>query len=289
MGSSYYTDSDIAALPNTSLLKKYASSIHQIAAQTSPYPQGTTGFDTFLGECQAWLPTRNINYFKKTAGDCPPFVSSGANPVLLGPQGGVAALQVSGAIASNLPTIGASSIAKAVPIVGDAIGAVIGIFTDIVQHHAIAVKAEQDTLCNVAAAFNSVIGSIDSAVYYGQASVAQGVDAVRNIATQLKASIDQSIKNEVGNSGSNYKGILDAQVLFAQLLYTDISPKAQIAAPGTPSNTAPANADQAIANFTSSLGVGTGSPAVSSISGPSWEGVALIAAVVVVAILLVKK
>lgn len=273
----YITDAEIAALPDVSLLKYYNGQLKQIAAATSPYPGGTTGYDTFFGEVQAWLPSRTLPYFKKTPGDCPPFQSTGASPLQFGPQGGVAALSI------------ASAGVNVIPVVGQAIGAVLGLFSSIVQHHAIAVANEQQTLCNVSSAFNSVIGQIDTAVYNGTATVEEGVSALRSIVTQLKASIDQTIKNEIGNSGSNYKGILDAHVLFAQILYKDLSPR-YIATPAVPTVQAPASSSIALANFTSSLGAANGSvPVSASLSGPSWGTVGLIAAVGVVILLLVVR
>jgi hypothetical protein len=172
------------------------------------------------------ITARHIpDYYKSSPGDC------GAPPQL----GSLGIVQEAGSFAS-LGVAGAqigASIAKASISALPLVGAAIGIFEAAYQlgfgHHAAAVKAEQNTLCNAVPLANQYMDQLDAAYRKGQLSGAQlnaalealfakFVQLVQGIIKPQPFAIQTAEQQHICNAACVYaralRGIIDAKTRF---------------------------------------------------------------------------
>jgi len=104
--------------------------------------------------------------------------------------GGAAAAAAAGGAAGA-----AAGVASVIPIIGPIIGAIIGLFALIFEHHAMAVKNEQDTLCAAVPAANNYLDIIRQAVEDGTSTPAVGIAALNSLGTDFQNAVG-SIRKE---------------------------------------------------------------------------------------------
>lgn len=104
------------------------------------------------------------DYYRKTPGDC-----GGATVGTpgLSTQLGIATAQATAQAATGAIKVGTTAL-NAVPVVGSVISSVVSLITAPFQHHAQAVKTEQDTLCIAVPDANNFLALVDQYVTAGQ-------------------------------------------------------------------------------------------------------------------------
>lgn len=120
-------------------------------------------------------------------------------------------------------------LAKAIPIIGDAIGIVTDIIGAFAQHHAAAVALEQNTLYSVEPSANQALDQLDAAYRQGQISGAQMKTALEELYRNFVAALAMiaqpatfdpatTIASHHCNAGCTqeraFRGIIDAMELF---------------------------------------------------------------------------
>lgn len=169
-------------------------------------------------------------------------------------QTGSFALGVSGQAADTA----ASMIAKgsnAIPIIGSAVSAFTSIISSIIQHHAIAVRNEQQAECAVAQITAETIPQIDAVVASGQLTAQQGIQAHAQMVSQCKQIL--APVSGVGdashpcNAGCVFGFALDGLQMFAEVYYMELTPLSTTApvAPATWSATPPNSTQKAFTDY----------------------------------------
>jgi len=140
------------------------------------------------------------------------------------------AAQITG-VASQAGVTAVDMIAKgssAIPIVGAAVGIVDSIVGAILAHHVQAVANEQQAECAVLQITAQGIPTIDKAVYTGQLTAQQGIDAHSRIVAQCKSILAPVSGAGSGghpcNAGCCFGYWLDCLQDFAETYYVDLAP-----------------------------------------------------------------
>lgn len=198
------------------------------AAAASSKPSGTK--PEYVIGCEAMLRAGGLIYWKTNPGDCPaPQAPSG---ITSGQIAGLSGQAASGVV-SGFAAVGALSGAATLGI-GTAISVAVGGIEAIFQHHDVAVKNEQATICGVAGYFNQAKTQIDAAVRSGQISPDAGVTYLTQVANQAKSGLASILKS--CNAACYYQGFCQAFINYARTWYDFIAPNTGVhpQAPGGP-------------------------------------------------------
>lgn len=127
---------------------------------------------------------------------------SGANPAECAKAGNASSVKGSltkagSGIALNLVTAGTVA-GPAAPFV-IAAGAILGVFSAIFNHHALAVAREEGTLCAAVPAANAAVGAIDGAVQSGQISPDVGAASLQNVLSEFDSTVAPIRKMDSGH------------------------------------------------------------------------------------------
>lgn len=184
----------------------FAAIYPQITARNKPSGLPSPDFDN---EAEACLRFRGLIYWKQTPGDCGSWTSrTSAIPTNASTTSQADVENISDAAISHIPVIG---------------GIIAAIFGGIFQEHEQAVQAEQTNICNVSLSANASIYSIDAAVAAGTITAAEGISAMQQVATQLIAQLQQTVKTPT-DASVYYQGFLRAHVDFANTYYAALAP-----------------------------------------------------------------
>ena len=133
-----------------------------------------------------------------------------------GPSGAQITTMVSGAgttLAMTIPAIASGPFAPFV-LAG---AALIGLFTQLFQHHAQAVKKEQATECAAVPAFNDASVAIQGAVSSGTVTPQQGISALAQLLSEFQAQISPIMHNDASNCNAGCVWYKCAQAAVAGL------------------------------------------------------------------------
>lgn len=268
-------------------------------AQAAIAASGQTGRVVLSGNVRAYVPgTSNCS----ASG-----ISGAARDVgLVGQAGGLA---LTGAVQTGLITAGPATFGITVAIAG-----LVGLFSTLFNHHAQAVKKEQNTLCTAVPAANNYLDIIDQAASSGQVDAQHALAALDSLSGDFHSAVSGIYKS--CNAACVMQMCLDAAIAAEKQKYQALAQQQQAAAaaqaaappqpaaPTTPVTAPPAPSSPAVVparpNVVSSVpapGATTSSSYASFYSGaapaapptsalPSWWPVA---AAAVVGFLLVRS
>jgi hypothetical protein len=177
-------------------------------------------------------------------------------------------------VASKIVSAG-STIAAAIPIIGFAISGILDIFTAIFEHHAQAVKQEQQLGCAGIQAANNAFAVIAEGVSNGQIDPADAATALPTIVQNARSYMAPSIQNNPCNADCEAAVLIDAIAIYWAAQYqqlaaqnaanaTDAAAQAQTLTPA--SSLSPGSVPVSASTGTTSTGastaaVTTGNPA----------------------------
>jgi hypothetical protein len=160
-------------------------------------------------------------------------ISGGARD--LGLAGSAAGLALTGAIQTGLVAAGPMTLGISI-----AIASIVGIFSTILNHHAQAVKKEQNVLCSAVPAANNYLKIIEQGVQSGLATPQQGIDALNSLVRDFTNAVSSIEKN--CNAACIMTEELQAVVLVKQSEYQDMIAAQQAQAQAAAAAQAAANA-----------------------------------------------
>jgi hypothetical protein len=134
------------------------------------------------------------NYEPGTSSCAASGVSQGANDLKLVGSAGSLALTTASSAQVGLIAAGPATLGISIAIAG-----IVGIFSTIMAHHAAAVKKEQNVLCSAVPAANNYLQIIAQAVAAGQATPAQGIQALQSLSSNFDSAVS-SIRKMGGSS-----------------------------------------------------------------------------------------
>ena len=210
----------------------------------------------------------------------------------VGLAGSGAGLALTGVVQTGLMAAGPATFGITI-----AIASIVGIFSTILNHHAQAVKKEQNVLCSAVPAANNYLQIIQQGVESGLATPQQGIDALNSLVNDFKNAVSSIEKNcnaacvmteelqaVVLVKQSEYQDMIAAQQAQAQAQATAAAQAAaaaaaeaqpvQVVTPSRPNTTAPAAVVPAssYAGFYSSSGAPV--PAAAASGGSNWLPIA---------------
>lgn len=97
-------------------------------------------------------------------------------------------------------------------------GAVLGIFSMILNHHALAVQREQGTLCAAVPAFNTAVQTVVSAVQAGTITPSVGAASLQQVLQDFQTTVQPIMKDSSGSCNAACVMFKDATAIVA--LYT---------------------------------------------------------------------
>jgi hypothetical protein len=151
----------------------------------------------------ACLVSNRIIYYKQSPNDC-----------------GLATAPPSN-LNAQLAQAGARTALSAVPIVGNALAALVSALP--FAHHAQAVETEQTTLCNSSSSWNQFADQIEQALAGGTIGLQDATTKMQQVVASLKG-YTQKVVNGI-NAGYGVEKALDALALFnAEVVYPSLVP-----------------------------------------------------------------
>lgn len=117
---------------------------------------------------------------------------------------------------------GAVGVSQAIPFIGQAIGAIVGIFSIFTAHHAAAVKQEQSIFYTVNPAAYDYLAAIRKAVSIQQASAGEAIQAIKSLQADYEQQAAPSVKHNPCNA--NCEGVvwLRAVTIYWESYYQDM-------------------------------------------------------------------
>jgi hypothetical protein len=196
---------------------------------------------------------------------CAAAPSGAANDVGLAGKAGSLALtgvNSAGLIAAG-PTLGISL----------AISGIVGIFSTIFNHHAQAVAKEQSVLCAAVPAANNYLKIIAQAVQQGQATPAQGIQALQSLLSDFRSSVSSIMHgNDPTSSGECNAACVEYSILATIVAY-QVSAYQDLANASTPAATGGSGPITA-APVASGSTLTVPAAAAATASSPSWLPIA---------------
>jgi hypothetical protein len=153
----------------------------------------------------------------------------------VGLAGSGAGLALTGVVQEGLLVAGPATLGISI-----AIATIVGIFSTILNHHAQAVKKEQNVLCSAVPAANNYLQIIEQGVQSGLATPQQGIDALNSLVNDFKNAVSSIEKN--CNAACVMTEELQAVVLVKQSEYQDMITAQQAQAEAAAAAQAAANA-----------------------------------------------
>jgi hypothetical protein len=253
-------------------------------------PSQYTGAKMTQAEVDAIIQSATQGYLPFGPADWQPGWNCNGRPSVGAAQilqiGGGLGLGFAGAEGSAIAaTIGVSASIIGLAFAG--IGAIIGLFIAIFEHHAQAVAKEENVLCQAVPALNNTLNALSTAVQNGTISYATGIATLPQIQQEFASAVASIIKDDQSHCNA---ACVWTMCLAAIVLVWTSEWQAAIAAE-TPApaaaSTAPANASGNTAVTVTPTGAAVAStPAAAVSTTPDW--LLPVAAVGLIAILFLK-
>jgi len=228
--------------------------------------QGQPDYVPGTGQCSASGQSSNVKLAQMAGG----LALTGVNAAAM-------------ASASVMAAVGGAAILGAATL---GIGALIGLFPLLFNHHAAAVRKEQSILCSAVPAANNYLQIIEDAVRTGKATPQQGIDALSSLLSDFNAQVAPISQGTTPAQGKSCNAAcvtanqLKAIVLYKQSQYQDLA-----AQQAQPASSGPSTAAPVTSGSTMTLPVAATPAQAAAAASSSWLP---IAAVVLVGFFLVR-